>query len=395
VARTAIRKNEKNVIFSLAGVKQTCKLNQILKKFSQLPNVRNRLAPNPGESIRYYFSIFLLLESIMKKRRAGFTLIELLVVVAIIAILIALLVPAVQKVRDAANRASCSNNMKQLGLAAHNFHDIFGRLPPQSGSIGGAYYAPWTFHLLPYIEQENLYLAAYVEPGVIWPTWTSTLGGNAFLRTTLISTYRCPADPSMNKNCRDWCSGDATYAGNFQVLGGGWRGQPQNWDGVTKIQDIIDGTSNTIVFGEKYAACMGNGNGGNWWLRGIIHGGNANPNTGNPTGDGGDDSFPADSLSPVFAGGDSNFAPFKINFATTTGPASMFQLRPEDFLNTANPNTTPGGCDPKRASSPHAEGMNVTLADGSVRFLGENLSPNTWWIALVPNDSLPMPDDWD
>jgi prepilin-type N-terminal cleavage/methylation domain-containing protein len=184
-----------------------------------------------------------------RRRQNAFTLIELLVVIAIIAVLIGLLLPAIQKVREAANRAKCENNLKQMALALHNCQDAQGRLPPMAGTFGGAFYGPLFFHLLPYIEQGNTWnMAVWMDPtngsqplapdpqktidiGVIWPAWDSvnvSTNPYSFVRGTLIPSYRCPSDPSLGngavgvldlKHCVDWCAGDASYAGNFLVFG--------------------------------------------------------------------------------------------------------------------------------------------------------------------------------
>ena len=118
--------------------------------------------------------------------RCGFTLIELLVVIAIIAILIGLLVPAVQSAREAANRIKCANNLRQLGLAAHRFHDVNQHLPPGIGyypPAGGAF-GTYHFHLLPYLEQDNLYRAALGT----WHSRRRTDQGRCITRATTPST---------------------------------------------------------------------------------------------------------------------------------------------------------------------------------------------------------------
>jgi prepilin-type N-terminal cleavage/methylation domain-containing protein len=341
--------------------------------------------------------------------RNAFTLIELLVVIAIIAILIGLLLPAVQKVREAAARIQCANNIKQMSLALHNCNDVFKRLPPQSGTFGGATLAPLMFHLLPFIEQGNVWKmasnldynaqvggpppnpATTINVGFIWPTWDSVNVGNfTWLRQTKIPIYRCPSDPSLG-NCIDWCDGDATYAGNFQVFGGASNSTTavslQNylnvWDGRARIAaTFVDGTSNTIVFAEKYARCDGvNSPGGNWWMRGILHGAKT-LDTSTP-----EDSYPGDRLSSVFGGG--------LGLDGTlflTGPASMFQVQP------ARPDqraANGGTCDNRIASSPHTAGMNVGLGDGSVRFVAGSINPNTWWQALTPAGGEVLNSDWN
>ena len=202
--------------------------------------------------------------------RRGFTLIELLVVIAIIAILIALLVPAVQKVREAAARTQCQNNLKQLGLALHNHHDTFKRFPPGILRNQGAPTAPtpeaanrrysWCTEVLPFIEQDNVQkLFNYTN----FNANRGLTGNNATVSWRVIPTYVCPSDPLKNDAVdrsdatanppRDWgltCyganAGRRSYRRNVQTQDG-----PFIHNVYRRFADITDGTSNTIFVGER------------------------------------------------------------------------------------------------------------------------------------------------
>ena len=188
-----------------------------------------------------------------RRGRSAFTLIELLVVIAIIAILIGLLVPAVQKVREAAARTQCSNNLKQIALGCHNFHDTYRKLPPGWVTARGNTPVPgwaWGAVILPYIEQAPLYKALGV---VLNPPTKAPLASNPLTQTP-VPIYLCPSDNSSN-NINVWYDGysASNYVCNRALFGpadgtvGGPNGTPIN----KALINITDGTSNTIMIGER------------------------------------------------------------------------------------------------------------------------------------------------
>ncbi len=210
------------------------------------------------------------------RRRRGFTLIELLVVIAIIAVLIGLLVPAVQKVREAANRGKCMNNMKQIGLALHGYHDVNNGFPAGKGAsyAGAAVYARWSIHarLLPFIEQDNLYKSIdFNSPpetpgmeGVInfMPAWQNPTRINSTASRSAVPTFICPSDPSPIPG--DWPGQNNYYANQgVQFLCDLTETQastlapterpdgPLYYLSKTRMADIVDGMSNTALFSEK------------------------------------------------------------------------------------------------------------------------------------------------
>lgn len=186
----------------------------------------------------------------MIRRRSGFTLIELLVVVAIIGVLIGLLLPAVQKVREAANRLSCSNNLKQIGLAAHNYHDSFHRLP--AGQISSTRFSALS-KLLPYIEQDNLYNQIDFNSNEFAPPNLPAIMQG-------IGIFRCPSD--VAESPLPQAGGPTNYMANkgsgivWQDTSGPNANMPMPngvfyYDSRIKFADIKDGLSNTAFFSER------------------------------------------------------------------------------------------------------------------------------------------------
>jgi prepilin-type N-terminal cleavage/methylation domain-containing protein len=325
-----------------------------------------------------------MLNSSRPAQRRGFTLIELLVVIAIIAILIGLLVPAVQRVREAANRIQCSNNLKQLGLAAQNYHDVNRHFPPGIGyyptAKNGAF-GSYFFHLLPYVEQDPLYKSALgpvLFPPPNGPT-TVYYPGNNKVYSQPVKIFLCPSDPSVGSDgvvlINGVSFGASCYAPNALITA---QTNPPSPQGKTRIADITDGLSNTILHAEKYARCTNTTmappfrDGGTAWAycTALVFPWQPPPMT-----------FPGKAFQPGFC------IPALANLGApdAIGPKSIFQVQPTPFL---------GNCDPTRASTAHTGGILVGLVDGSVRTLSPSMSGATWWAAVTPSGGEVLGSDW-
>jgi prepilin-type N-terminal cleavage/methylation domain-containing protein/prepilin-type processing-associated H-X9-DG protein len=306
------------------------------------------------------------------KSQRGFSLIELLVVISIISILIALLLPAVQQAREAARRTQCKNNMKQIGLALHHYHDNYQTFPPGyliqpkvnpvmgTPNANGDNGPGWTalFTILPQIEQANLYTMFNIDV----PCWNPA---NAIQARTPLSVYRCPSDPSASGvyNVVDGCSSSpnvlATFslsnyvanAGQIEVwstpgdLSGKANG-PFYRNSTVRVADVTDGLTNTVFFGEQTSYHTI----GATWV-GIVPGSQTCP-----------------TARFSYAGSDEAAPQINVH----SGPGGPFENPPVIHP----PNNELGLVD--EMYSMHPDGCNVLLGDGSVRFATRFMDKMVW-----------------
>lgn len=346
--------------------------------------------PQKGKSVKFLG---------ISRRRHGFTLIELLVVIAIIAILIALLLPAVQQAREAARRTQCKNNVKQLGLALHNYHDTFLTFPPggvSSVTVGAPYQGwGWNLMLLPYLDQAPLYNQFNFSNSMQF-----TITNQPTLMATNIGALRCPSD--VGQNIVNYVDVSPTVAaagvtqtnlfGRSSYLGVvGWSLTPVNPSGLivntppqtstyrgifggnsrVNIGAMTDGTSNCIVIGERYTPNAGGSSPGPQPVGHGVWAGCPNPLT-------------VDGLASIFGdtAATTNLAP---NAATAQLASGSTSYRINGNNNgTANRGQTSG------FGSLHVGGCHFLIGDGTVRFISENLDTTIYRNLGTINDGNPI-----
>jgi prepilin-type N-terminal cleavage/methylation domain-containing protein len=358
--------------------------------------------------------------SLLRRRRTalvGFTLVELLVVIAIIGVLVALLLPAVQSARAAARRMQCSNHIKQLTLACHNFADTMGTLPPWAigtpTQIGSSH-----FLILPFIEQNN--------------TFQQSNGLSFNVRTIPVKVFACPDDATLKNgtftnratsyagNSTSFARttnngipyGGATYAINAQVATAFLLdGHPVR--GTTTLVKIQDGTSNTILFGERMAFCAGPdfplgsscrlaAGSVTWsiWARGGRNTVNSNWGDGAgaaPVPPASHSSGPAGYSwwdNPAF-----DMPLINPNDPNSVGPRSDTNFRQNRDCGVVNPggiqgNAIPHRCDYRRLQAMHSGVMMTGLADGSVRGVSANISALTFERLCTKDLGEVLGSDW-
>ena len=322
----------------------------------------------------------------VRRTRSGFTLIELLVVIAIIAILIALLLPAVQQAREAARRTQCRNNLHNIGLAIHNYHDVYTAMPPGSYH---AVFGTWPLHLLPYLEQANLH-RGFVNSGGI----TSFRNGgirygspqNRPVTTKQLPVYSCPSDTVTARSSLYSGITFHNYVANYgnttrgrlsphgvmgngqpNVFGGApfievissetggvatyysWIAHDNKFIGMVRLRDIPDGTSNTLAISETVQGHDGDLRGFAWWGGGAHFETYRTPNSPQP-----------DSLE------------------------AAGYCRPENPRNPPCVGRTPDNEESIAARSRHVGGVHAAMCDGSVRFFSDNINLDTWrWLGTA------------
>jgi prepilin-type N-terminal cleavage/methylation domain-containing protein/prepilin-type processing-associated H-X9-DG protein len=328
----------------------------------------------------------------MNHRQRAFTLIELLVVIAIIAVLIALLLPAVQSAREAARRAQCTNNLKQIGLAMHNYHDSQGTLPP---GVKGCCWGTWLNFILPYIEGGNLFNAynyagndRYENIGI--QTGQFRYGGavNTTVTYRRVASYLCPSDPNnLNLPGGGWAVTCHNYVANF---GNSITNQPPfyAWNntklpflgapftdmgapdtditkgtqqasaaGTVNFSGIPDGLSNTLMTSEILVGQGWNLHGFSWWGYAPQFTGLYPPNSSQP------DVMQSASYCSINNGG---FNPQGVTCVGATGTLSANGL----YSGGLGMNNIP--------RSKHPGGVNTGMCDGSVRFVKNSVNIYTF-----------------